>query len=324
MKKTMCFLVIFGLISSFSSFALDNAEGLDIWFKAGQHKGDVSFQESYFNSTRSELDFEMDGLYFIGMGVRYQFLQNEDAWNRLSIALEGYTAGDLDGSVKDYDYLSSSNDILIYSSSDGEGETNQFDVNLGWQLGSTPSGNAKVGLLFGYYYQSYDIDIINVNTLIWNYQSINDVALGHASEYQTRFTGNYLGVDGSLSLFNDKLKFSGSLKFLPNLRGDAEGKWQARALEFEQSAEGEGFIIDAGVTFKPAKNWAIGLSLVQTSLEVKNGHSDNLYYEQSTDVYGNNGLLGGIPDYEYIQQTDVDYIKIKNFRTEFKVSYQFD
>ena len=303
-KAALSFLGIL-LISAGTLFSEEDFNGLEIWYSAGYNDGDVTFQESQPGFTRSKVEFEAKGVHYLGGGFRYQFVNSD--LPRLSMSLDGFVGRSYDGTTKDSDWLVSSNNVMIYSESDEEAEQNAYDFNFGWKMLDKANGFEKLDFLIGYFQDSYDFEVNNVNTQIWNYNSINSVVLGHASNFETRLRGYYFGLDNSLTFFNNKLRVNASVKYIPNLRGEGDGEWELRDLEFNQEGNGDGYKAALGVTVKPFEGWTFGLKVTKTDLEV-DGHVDNTYMDATWYDLG---------------VTDLDYIKAEGVDTQLLIGYRF-
>lgn len=305
MKKAALSILGLLLISAGTIWAEENFEGLELWYSGGYTDMEVTFQESYPGYSRSKVEFESKGGYYLGGGLRYQFLNSD--LPKLSMTLEGFVSRSTDGTSKDSDWHVSSNDLLIYSESDEEADSDSIDFNFGWKMLDASNGVEKLDFLIGYFQDTYDFKVSNVNTQVWNYALINDVYLGHASSYEADFRGYYFGLDNALNFFNNKLRINASIKYIPNLRGEGDAKWEARNLQSHQDGDGDGYKAALGVTVKPFEGWAFGIKVTKTDLEV-DGHVDNTYIDATWNDLGVN---------------DLDDLKAEGIRTEGRISYQF-
>lgn len=305
MKKAALSFLGMLLISAGSLFAEENFDGLEIWYGGGYNDGDVTFQESQPGFSRSKVEFEAKGAYYLGGGLRYQFVNSD--LPRLSMTLEGFVSRSNDGTAKDSDWLVSSNNVWIYSESDEEADQNSCDFNFGWKMLDAANGVEKLDFLIGYFQDSYDFEVNNINTQIYDYDAINDVCLGHASNFETRLRGYYFGLDNAVSFFSNKLRINASIKYIPDLRGEGDGEWELRNLEFHQEGYGDGYKAALGVTVKPFEGWTFGLKVTKTDLEV-DGHVDNTYIDANWQDLG---------------VTDLDFIKAEGINTEARIGYRF-
>ena len=305
MKKAALSFLGLLLISAGSLWAEENFEGLEMWYSGGHNNSDVSFQQSQPDNYRSKLEFEAKGAYFLGGGLHYQFVNSD--LPRLSMTLEGFVGRSYNGNVKDTDWIASSNYPWIYSKSEEEADQNYCDFNVGWKLLDAVGGIEKVDFLIGYFQESYDFEVNNVNTQLWDYTPINDIGLGHVANYETRLRGYYFGLDNTLSFFSNKLRINASVKYIPDLRGEGDGQWLLRDMEFHQDGTGDGYKAALGVTVKPFENWAFGLKVTKTDLEVDGGH-DVTYIDATWEDLGS---------------ADLDFIKAEGINTEGRISYQF-
>ncbi|EKD27425.1 MAG: hypothetical protein ACD_79C00727G0004 [uncultured bacterium] len=283
-----------------------SAEGLEFWFKTGYLDSELNVRESLLDVAMQETEYSVDGLYGVGMGTRYQFL--DSAWPRLSLFLEAYTARTLQGD-QTYDYYNfNTPSVHTTTTADVDSEVDQYDFNIGWNL--IVDGNSYLDLLFGYYYVSNYFEVDNQTTLLINGARSNDITLVHVETYDSTLKGNYLGLSGKLSLLNDKLKLNGSIKYIPDLRGEADQSLYINDLLVKHEGNGDGFVYEGGISFKPRDNWNYGLIITASDLKIDDGHElvvDN--YDLSSDTY--------------LFSNDLDHIQLNSLKTELRIGYDF-
>ncbi|MBN2143470.1 MAG: omptin family outer membrane protease [Candidatus Aureabacteria bacterium] len=299
-------VLLMGLSVNGYGYSEERMDGLTIWASGGYHDGSMNFRVSDAGVSRSELDYEMDGMYFTA-GVHYQFVHSNVP--KLSMTAVGTVSRHLEGTATDSDWLTYySPDLWIYSKSDIDTDEEKYDLNLGYEFLNIKDGKFKLNLLGGYYWNSYKVKDYDVDTLIYDYEYIDVTTAGKAASYDAKFRGYYIGLDGAFKI-NEHWIINANFKGVPDIRAKATGKWVLRDFYFKQDATGKGYEMSLGTTFIPKENWAFELTVTKTSFNVE---GDDDYFKLTDYTSGT-----------YLGTTNLDFLKLDTYTTEIKVKYLF-
>ncbi len=313
MKKTLLALIMAGLtLGPTSTFAASTAtaDGLDLWVTGGRIDSEVNFQVNIPQSFISTLNFEMDGAY-LGLGGRYQFLPT--LFPQISLSFDWKSSRHFDGTVSDTDYLTfdpnniDPSAVWIHSDSDVNGNWDQLDINLGYEILNLKDGKISAEFLGGYQRNHYDFSIHNTVTDIVDFVSTYFESFGEVATYRANMKGPYLGLAGK-AWVTSKFSLNASVKYLIKPEAEARGVWQLRDFFFTQEGEGHGYEASVGATLVPKENWYLSLQFFTNNIEIDDG---------TDDVY----VLSGTQ--RFLGSTQLDYIEFDSYSTEARVGFLF-
>jgi len=192
----------------------------------------------------SELEYPMDGDFVI-FGAEYGF----NAWgSRLSVDLNYGFSSNIDGTMRDWDWVRYDPEPLIYAETDTDAECDFLSANIYYRLWGWGPRNS-LDVFAGYHSQENSFTNRNVRVLTPVYFT----AAGNVAQYEMDFKGARAGVRMDVAL-SPRFTVRGNFAFIPYVDFDATGKWLLRDISFSQSADGYGFDFDLCLDFEVARN----------------------------------------------------------------------
>jgi len=194
---------------------------------------DIGFDPA-IGTWESELEYPLDGNYFI-FGAEYSFLAGR---SRFAVDLNYGFSEDIDGTTKDWDWVSWDPEPLIFAESDTDANSDFFNANVYYRLWGWGPRNS-VDVFVGYHNQEHSFTNRNVRILTPEFFT----ASGKVAEYEMKFNGVRAGLRMEMALAQ-RLSILANVAFIPYLDVDTDGRWVLRDISFSQSADGYGVDFD--------------------------------------------------------------------------------
>lgn len=189
---------------------------------------------------KSEIEYPMDSDFVI-FGAEYAF----DIGNsRFSVDLNYGFSGDIEGTTRDWDWVSHDPKPLVYAETETEADSHFLNANLYYRLWEWGRRNS-LDIFVGYHDQENSFTNSNARVLTPEYSTIP----GTVAEYQMDFKGVRAGFRMDVAL-SPRFAVRGNFALIPYVDFDATGEWHLRDLSFRQSAEGYGVDLDVYLDFE--------------------------------------------------------------------------
>ncbi|MBN1916476.1 MAG: hypothetical protein JW889_01100 [Verrucomicrobia bacterium] len=223
----------------------------------------------------SQLDFPMDGTYFV-------FEAGIDQIGRgFGVHLRYGSSGNVDGTVVDTDYawdLSSREFIKSLATSSGE---NVFlTLDLSYRLyddrGSARDGG-HLDVFAGYHMQDAAFEVRDVHTLVFFGEPVDALDRGLAATYDMEFYGVRAGIRGEMPVGRSST-ISGSLAVLPFVQAEGFGQWILREKVLDHSATGWGLDLLVRYEYAVSSNVRLWAGVGITRLEGSSGTDDQFRF----------------------------------------------